>query len=66
MLAQSPIARFGDTAANEGVKEFFSEGTSPMVGDQPPPPSIPPPRGQYALPRRALSRVIVRTATAAF
>lgn len=30
-LVSSPIARFGDTAANEGVKEFFSEGTSPMV-----------------------------------
>jgi hypothetical protein len=30
-LFSSPIARFGDTAANEGVKEFFSSKTSPVI-----------------------------------
>jgi len=30
-LLSSPIARFGDTAANEGVKELFSKGSSPVV-----------------------------------
>lgn len=30
-LFSSPIARFGDTAANEGVKELFSAGTSPVI-----------------------------------